>query len=208
MDKTCLIFDIDGTLWDSRRIVAEGYNAQLKKEGREDLFVDVEILRKTFGKVMTEISDILFGTVPESERYALMDRCMESQRIHMEEDPCQVGYPEVRETLEDLAERHRLFIVSNSQSGYPQIAMSKLGIGDLIEDTLCYGDTGTQKGATIRTLMEKHHLTDAVYIGDTQGDLDASREAGLPFVWASYGFGTPEEWNYKIDTFAQLKELF
>ena len=33
MNYESLIFDIDGTLWDSRALVAEGYNIQLNKEG-------------------------------------------------------------------------------------------------------------------------------------------------------------------------------
>ena len=36
MNYESLIFDIDGTLWDSRALVAKGYNIQLKKEVRED----------------------------------------------------------------------------------------------------------------------------------------------------------------------------
>lgn len=33
MNYESLIFDIDGTLWDSRALVAEGYNIQLKRRG-------------------------------------------------------------------------------------------------------------------------------------------------------------------------------
>ena len=36
-----LIFDIDGTLWDSRALVAEGFNLQLRDEGMERYAVDV-----------------------------------------------------------------------------------------------------------------------------------------------------------------------
>ena len=53
MQYESLIFDIDGTLWDSRELVAEGYNAQLRKEGMEHLCVDAERLKTLFGKVMT-----------------------------------------------------------------------------------------------------------------------------------------------------------
>ena len=49
MEFESLIFDIDGTLWDSRAIVAEGYNAQLKEEGLEQFFVNPEILKGVFG---------------------------------------------------------------------------------------------------------------------------------------------------------------
>ena len=70
MEFESLIFDIDGTLWDSRAIVAEGYNAQLKEEGLEQFFVNPEILKGVFGKVMTEIADILgFESVSYFSRF-------------------------------------------------------------------------------------------------------------------------------------------
>ena len=64
MKYESLIFDIDGTLWDSRALVAEGYNAQLHREGLDHLCVDAERLKTLFGKVMTEIADALFESLP------------------------------------------------------------------------------------------------------------------------------------------------
>ena len=48
---------------------------------------------------------------------------------------------------------------------------------------------------------------DAVYVGDTQGDMEASEQAGLPFVWAAYGFGKPAHWDKRIDHFTDLLRL-
>ena len=70
-----------------------------------------------------------------------------------------------------------------------------------------FGDTGTSKGKTIRTLMEKYNITSCAYIGDTQGDYEATVEAGVPFLWASYGFGTPAGYAGKIDSFTDLLKL-
>ena len=113
----------------------------------------------------------------------------------------------VRETMEELAKTHRLFIVSNSQQGYPELCISKLGLTGCITGHLCFGDTGTSKGKTIRTLMEKYNITSCAYIGDTQGDYEATVEAGVPFLWASYGFGTPAGYAGKIDSFTDLLKL-
>ena len=204
MNCEALIFDIDGTLWDSRALVAKGYNAQLKKEGLEHLSVDAEVLKKLFGKVMTEIADVLFETIPVPERYDLLERCMESEGQTLHNDPCHIGYPGVKEVLTELKKKYRLFIVSNSQSGYPQLCIHKLGLEDLIEGHLCFGDTGTSKGQTILRLMKEHGIEHAVYVGDTQGDYEATVEAGIPFVFAAYGFGQPEAWAAKIDTLEEL----
>ena len=201
-----LIFDIDGTLWDSRALVAEGYNAQLEREGYGHLAVTAEELKLLFGKTMTEIADVLFASLPVPLRYDLLERCMESENRHLQEDPCNIGYPEIRETLELLAKDYRLFIVSNSQQGYPELCMEKMGLNHLIQGHLCFGDTGTEKGLTIRTLMQQHQITDAVYIGDTQGDYEATVVAGVPFVWAAYGFGTPAGFAARIDHIRQLPD--
>lgn len=202
-----LIFDIDGTLWDSRALVAEGYNIQLEKEGLSHLAVNAELFRPLFGKVMTEIADTIFPSIPAPERYALMERCMDTENKYLQANPCRIGYPGVRETMEALSKTHRLFIVSNSQKGYPELCIEKLGLAPFIQGHLCFGDTGTSKGKTIRALMEKYRITDCAYIGDTQGDYEATVEAGVPFIWAAYGFGTPDGYDHKIDSFADLPNL-
>lgn len=207
MNYESLIFDIDGTLWDSRALVAEGYNAQLHREGLEHLCVDAERLKTLFGKVMTEIADALFESLPQEQRYPLLERCMESENAHLHESPCDIGFPGVKETLEKLAENHRLFIVSNSQCGYPELCIRKMGLEKLIQGHLCFGDTGTTKGQTILRLMKEHHIESAAYIGDTQGDLEACEEAGIPFIFAGFGFGNPTHWNARIEKFEDLLEL-
>lgn len=199
-----LIFDIDGTLWDTRAIVARGYNVELEKMGRPDLFLKAEYLTSLFGKTAQEIADVIFVDYPAEERLGLIFNCMETERVVLRSDPCQVDFPGVRETLRKLKERYRLFVVSNCEKGYPEIMMEKLGLKDLFEGHLCHGDTNLPKGDTIRILMERHGIRSAAYIGDTQGDLEASRKAGIPFVFCTYGFGTPAEWDAKIDHFEEL----
>ena len=207
MNYESLIFDIDGTLWDSRALVAEGYNIQLKAENLGHLCVTAEDLKPLFGKVMTEIADAILASIPEPRRYDLMERCMATENKYLEENPCHIGYPGVQETIAKLSEKYRLFIVSNSQCGYPELCIEKLGLKPYIRGHMCFGDTGTSKGKTIRTLMEKHNIENCAYIGDTQGDYEATVEAQVPFIWCTYGFGTPDAFAEKVDRFEELLNL-
>ena len=87
------------------------------------------------------------------------------------------------------------------------MAAKKLGLEDLIEGYLSFGDTGKSKGQTLKILMEQHNIRDAAYVGDTQGDLEATREAGIAFIWTSFGFGTPAQYDLRVDTFSELQNL-
>ena len=132
---------------------------------------------------------------------------MDTENRYLFENECCIGYPGIRETCEALAKKYRLFIVSNSQCGYPELCMEKLGIAPFISGHMCFGDTGTSKGKTIRTLMEKYNIGSCVYVGDTQGDYEATLEAGVPFIWCTYGFGTPDGYVAKVDNFEELLTL-
>ena len=84
--------------------------------------------------------------------------------------------------------------------------MQKMDLTEIIRDHLCFGDTGTEKGQTILELMRRNGITDAVYVGDTQGDYEATLVAGIPFIWAAYGFGNPEGYAARIDDIGQLPQ--
>ena len=208
MEFESLIFDIDGTLWDSRGLVAEGWNARLRIEGLDHLCMTPEELTPLFGKVAKDLADVLFAPLPEADRMPLMERCMDHEINYLWENECRVGYPLVKETMEKLSEKYRLFIVSNSQKGYPQVCIDKLGISHLIQGHSCFGDTLLCKGDTILKLMRDHSIASACYIGDTQGDADAAAHAGIPFVYCKYGFGTVEKYWKSIEEFEQLLNIF
>lgn len=132
---------------------------------------------------------------------------MATENRYLHNNPCRIGYPGVQETIAALSKKYRLFIVSNSQCGYPELCIDKLGLTPYIEGHMCFGDTGTSKGKTIRTLMAKHKIGSCAYVGDTQGDYEATLEAEIPFIWCSYGFGTPAAYAEKVDRFEDLLML-
>lgn len=137
-------------------------------------------IRPLFGKTMTEIAQVVVPGVPQEQAMEVMDRCMDGEMARLRRDPCHIFYPGVKETLTELHKTHRLFIVSNCQQGYIELLMEKGGLGGLISDFDCFGNTGLPKGQTLRLLCERCNVRDAVYVGDTQGDMEASEQAGLP----------------------------
>ena len=70
-----IIFDVDGTLWDSTDSVTESWNLAIRENSDMDLTITADILKGLFGKTMTEIADSLFPSLPEKERMDFLDIC-------------------------------------------------------------------------------------------------------------------------------------
>lgn len=188
--KYGIIFDMDGTLWDSTEEVALAWNQVVLKRGLTAL-TDQDLAR-VMGLPMDKLARGLFPRLEPRESYDLMDECVVVENEYLREHGAKL-YPQVIEILKELKQDYPLYIVSNCQAGYIEAFLTHYGIGSLFEDIQCYGYNKKQKGENIRLVMERNGLEQAVYVGDIQGDYEASAEAGADFIHAAYGFGVLEK---------------
>ena len=201
-----IIFDVDGTIWDSRDTVVKAWNAVMEREYPEKGAFPKEFLTGLFGKTMEDIAAALFPELEGKARDEMAERCFQYENELLEEMPG-VVYEGVKETMEHLTKEFSLFIVSNCLCGYIEAFMKGAGITGLITDNLCYGDTLAPKSETLRRLIEKHGLKQPVYVGDTQGDADACKEAGVPMIFVTYGLGEVEDPQISIDSMRELPNI-
>lgn len=206
MTTTGIIFDVDGTLWDSTDTVAKAWTDAIQQNTHLNLEINGAVLKTLFGKTMSEIASALFPSLPEKDRLSILDICYEYENRLLKTQPGRL-YDKVYETLSILSKKYPLFIVSNCQCGYIELLLETTKITPFITDTLCFGQTQAPKSQTILNLMERNHLKNAVYIGDTQGDYDACKAAGIPFIYADYGFGEIKNAPVSIHTFSELVTL-
>lgn len=204
-----IILDVDGTIWNTTPIVAGAWNKAIDALFPKEPHVTAEILKQQFGKPMNVIADNLFPDLSDSEKSILMDQCCVDEHEAIELNNSNITYDGVIKGIEELSTKYKVFIVSNCQSGYIELVMRKNHIEAYITDFECYGDTGKGKDENIRLLVKRNHLKYPVYIGDTQGDYDACKKAGVPFIWAAYGFGCPDDNKYfgKIEKFSDVNKL-
>lgn len=202
-----IIFDVDGTLWDTTEVVAKGWNRAIAEVGGTAAIITSSVLKKEFGKPMDAIANNLFYDASEEQRELLLEKCCEYEHDVLIENTDNLLFPDVKETVRKLSEKYGLFIVSNCQSGYIELFMKKAGIEEYITDYECFGNTGKSKGENIKLVVERNNLKDAVYVGDTQGDYEATVFAGIPFVFAKYGFGNVENSSLAISGIKELLNL-
>lgn len=204
--KKGIIFDMDGTLWDSAKEVAESWNLAMRQCRYDRLPLDADDMYRVMGKTMEDIARLLFPDAQGERQRELLEACCRVENDYLREHGGTL-YPKLRETLDTLRESYHLYIVSNCQSGYIEAFLDYYDLRRRIEDFQCYGDNGKPKADNIRILYERNRLDDAVYVGDIQGDYDSSMAAGVKFIHAAYGFGTIDAAVPRIETFAELPEL-
>ncbi len=201
-----IIFDVDGTLWDSREVVAKAWNQAIEDTTDLDIRVDAQQLKSLFGKPLDDILTILFPMLDEKQKKALGINCFEYEHALIDNEPC-IWYEGMAEGIAELAKNHKLFIVSNCQAGYIEAFLKATKLGAYITDFTCPGETGLLKGENLKLIMERNNLNSAIYVGDTQGDADACKIANIPIIYASYGFGTIESPDYVISEFGALLDF-
>jgi len=186
-----ILFDLDGTLWDSVPEVALSWSQGLREMGVDRPPLTVEELRPCMGLLLPDIGAKLMPGLDPDRRAAVMDRCCELEVDYLARHGAAL-YPGAAETLSALSAHSRLFVVSNCQDGYIQAFFQGTGLGRWFSGFESAGHTGLTKAQNIRLVADRYGLKAPVYIGDTALDAASAAEAGVPFLHAAYGFGQVE----------------
>lgn len=205
---TLFLFDLDGTLLDSRRAVVAAVAEGMLAAYRALSLPEPEPDRGLLGEAMGLPADRYFrstfdpGTVPAGlrdefvARYA--DEATQAELAALERGETEL-YPGVEETLGELKRRgHGLGLFSNSFAPYFRGVFEAHALGRFFADSLCLGEA-TASGAArdktglVRVLARGAERT--VVVGDRGHDIAAGRACGARTVGCRYGFGSREEFG-------------
>ena len=199
-----LLFDLDGTLWDSVDAICVSWNRALAELAPEYAgTVTRERLLPCMGLLLPDILDRLIPGLEADRAAPLLETLLEIENRYVAGHGG-VLYPRVPETLAELAGKYPLFIVSNCQDGYIEAFFQAHGLGKYFTDYENPGRTGLDKAGNIALVVRRHGLKRPLYIGDTQGDYNAAVKAGVPFLHAAYGFGSVDAPVPAVERFADI----
>ena len=207
MNTKNLIFDLDGTLWDSRATIIKIWNEVLGRHQLIQRELKPEDMNQYMGLLAHDIIKDIIPGISDLQAQELLSEIVaeENKILHIQGG---ILYEGVEETLKNLANTHSLFIVSNCQDGYIESFLDYYQFNDLFVDFESHGRTQKPKSENIQLLMERNQLSieDSVYIGDTQTDYNSAGSTGLPFIFCKYGFGklTDSLYEPSILTFSEL----
>jgi phosphoglycolate phosphatase len=204
MAYEALIFDLDGTLWNTLQPVTDAWNQVAEEKAGLPKVTPAQI-QSVMGMSHEEaFAKLLPGVAPEKREGP-------AQAFYRKEVSALNGnylYPGVAEGLEALSKKYTLFLVSNCQPEYLARFQALTGLGRLFRDQECYGATGKPKGDNISLVMRRNKLTKGAYIGDTAGDQIASRQAGQDYYHVTYGFGSPSGDCMHFHSFHEVSAFF
>ncbi|HKH99581.1 MAG TPA: HAD-IA family hydrolase [Candidatus Sulfotelmatobacter sp.] len=214
-----VIFDLDGTLIDSRLDLVHSVNAALRHIGRPELPDDIIASYVGDGAPIL-IQRALGGEVIDE---ALVRKGLEFflsyYRAHKLDHT--TVYPGITEALVAIQSSangmpRRLAVLSNKPVIPSRAIVEALGLGPFFSHVYGGNSFPTKKpdpeGA--RTLLDQHGVTpeQAAIIGDSHTDVETGRNAGLWTVGVSYGFAPhtlkDAEPDIHIDTPRELAEVF
>lgn len=200
-----VIFDLDGTLWDTSDIVVEKWNDVLSKKCPQ-LKMTKEIMASLMGKNKAQFVDDFFVGVDKQEAESLINEIFSLEQQHLKKHGGNM-YENVVDTLILLKKKYKLIIVSNCQKGYLDAFITHYGNDGLFDDYECAGNTNLSKGENIKLVIERNNIEKAIYVGDTKSDELAAKDASVPFVFATYGFGNADDYTVKIDSFEEIYKV-
>lgn len=187
-----IIFDLDGTLWDSSANVTLAWQAAKEEVDfiKED-FTQAKIHSIT-GMTYKAIFDTLLPELTEEQReqFKAIASKYELEILHEKGGDL---YPGLEDALKYLYANYKLFIVSNCQSGYIEVFFRISGLEHYFMGHQCYGTKSRPKAENILDIVKDYSLNAPVYVGDTMGDYTAATTADVPFIFANYGFGVVEQ---------------
>lgn len=197
--KKAIIFDLDGTLWDTSKEVevvwskiTKDYNLEIKDNQIKDIM----------GLTKNEISKYFFDTNFEIGNQFITE-CQNKENGYLSKFGGCI-YKNTIKTIKELSKSYNLYIVSNCQAGYIETFLDYYNLEQYFRDYECSGNTGKNKEENIRLVMKRNDIIDAVYVGDTKKDYQAATDNNIKFIWARYGFGFCNYFNDVINDISEL----
>ncbi len=196
-----LIFDLDGTLIDSKRDLILSVNAMLRELGRPELAE--ETISGYIGHGAPQlVGRALGGSASEEECQQALKFFLAYYEVHKMDTTH--AYPGVPETLEKLAGLP-MAVLTNKPARISVRILDSLGLSKVFR--VIYGGTSfeTKKPDPLgaNTILREFGTAsrEAMLIGDSEVDVQTARNAGMLAASVNYGFGVHDRAAHPADIY-------
>ena len=201
-----IIFDMDGTLWNATESYAKIWNVTCKEFGIKTKFNGAD-LEQFMGMSIEDIMKHLLGDDMNVDKVNFF-KALGQNEVDMMPTLGGLLYPSVKECLEKLHNKYRLFMLSNCSSKGLLNFVNYTGTAHLFDGLLTQGERPCEKSDNLRYMAQEYLLKCPTYVGDTQADCDQCHAADMPFVYADWGFGQCNDADWRFATIDDFTRYF
>ena len=206
-----IIFDLDGTLVDSRKDIVMAVNFTLRKLGLPEKPPEVVVSYIGLG-----IRDLIKKSLGEEKR-RLVDEALKIFTRYFRKHSADKSklYPHVKETL-DYFRNKRKVVITNRNKESACITLKKLGVINYFQEIFGGDDEDCIKPSACpldrvcsKLGVDKNKI---IMVGDMDIDIKAGKEFDVRTCWVTYGLGKREDIekvgpDYVIDDIIDLKKI-
>lgn len=187
-----LVFDLDGTLIDSRRDITTAINRTRDGYGLPPLTLE-QVVTMVGEGARVLIERALGSEIPEGRIDEALATYLEHYReVCLDETR---PYPGIEEALAALAAAYPLALLSNKGEALSRKVLGGLGLDRFFREILGGDSLPTRKPdpSGLRLLAERLGVPveHVMLVGDTRIDAETARHAGAPFALVEWGFPRP-----------------
>lgn len=191
MPQPSVIFDLDGTLIDSAPSILSSLKAALNE-------VSVTTVRPLSHSLIGPPLPQIVSEVLGKEQHARIPDVIECFKRHYDTHGYQssVAYPGIQDLLEQLRQTNvDLYIATNKRIVPTQSILNYLGWNHYFKKVYaldCFRPAVADKSTMLSRVIQnlKRDSTELVYVGDRFEDFQAAEINLIPFLWASWGYGS------------------
>lgn len=205
-----LVFDLDGTLIDSRRDITAAINLLRSELGLPPLLLEqvVELVgegaavlvRRALADWSEDLSPERLPAVLERYLSYYWKVCLETTR----------PYPGIESMLEELGRTYRLAVLSNKGAQLSAHILEALGISHSFREILGGDSFPTRKPDPAGLIVIAHRFEVPVerlmLVGDSRVDAETARNAGCRFALVEWGFPRAAGTELDADLIASTPE--
>lgn len=209
-----LIFDMDGTLFQTDRILElsldDTFN-HLRSLNLWDTVTPIEQYREIMGVPLPKVWEALLPnhsneTRKQTDAYFL-DRLIEN--INSGKGAL---YPNVKEIFHYLKENdYSIYIASNGLEEYLQAIVKYYNLDNWVTETFSIQQIQTlNKGDLVKLILEKYNIREAAVVGDRLSDINAAKDNGLIAIGCKFDFAQENELaqaDFTIDDLIEIETI-